>query len=47
MKRLKLMDGNWGLKLLALALAIILYQTLKNKTENSDKKHDRPILQTR
>lgn len=27
-----LKNGNWGLKLLALALAIIIYQTLKNET---------------
>lgn len=47
MKPLKLKDGNWGLKLLALVLAIVIYQTLKNKADNPDKKHDRSILQTR
>ena len=27
-----LKNGNWGLKLLALILAILLYQLLKNET---------------
>ena len=39
--------SNWGLKLLALALAIVVYHTLKNKKENtsSQDSHDRHIFQ--
>lgn len=47
-----LKDGNWGLKLLALALAIIIYQTLKNGTadnrgSNTTTSHDRSIFSPR
>jgi len=43
---LRLMGGNWGLKLLALALAIVIYHVLK--TESIHKSgDDRPILQPR
>ncbi len=41
--------GEWGIKLLALILAIVLYHSLKHGTENADKpKHDeRAIFQYR
>jgi len=41
--------GNWGLKLLALALAIIVYHSLKTKTGRGPAKegNDRHILQYR
>lgn len=43
---LRLMGGNWGLKLLALALAIAIYYMLK--TESIQKSgDDRTILQSR
>lgn len=42
-----LKDGNWGLKLLALILALLIYHTLKNETAISQKENDRSIFQTR
>lgn len=47
MKLKKLQDGNWGLKLLALILALAIYHTLKNETVHSQKSNDRSIYQTR
>lgn len=49
MKLLKIRDGNWGLKLLALILALVIYHTLKTGTQNrhTSKDNDRPVLQTR
>lgn len=47
MKFPKLKDGNWGLKLLALVLALIIYHTLKNETAITHKENDRNIFQTR
>lgn len=39
-------DGNWGLKLLALILALVIYHTLKTKTEIGQKNNDGSIFQT-
>ena len=36
---------NWGLKLIALALAIIVYHSLRTKTEFQQDTHDRQIFQ--
>lgn len=48
MKFLKIKDENWGLKLLALVLALVIYHTLKNKAESRhQKENDRTLLQTR
>lgn len=43
MKFLK--NGNWGLKLLALALAIVIYHALKDSPSRTDTNHDRNIFQ--
>ena len=37
--------SNWGLKLLALALAIIVYHSLKKENTFSQDTHDRHIFQ--
>jgi len=43
---MKLFDnGNWGLKLLALILAIVIYHALKDKPERPRTDHDRNIFQ--
>lgn len=41
-----LKDGNWGLKLLALILAIVIYHAVKNDLGNNHKFNDRHILQS-
>jgi len=38
-------NGNWGLKLLALILAIVIYHTLKNESARNDRTDDRPFFQ--
>lgn len=40
-----LKDGNWGLKLLALILAIVIYHAVKNDLGTNHKFNDRHILQ--
>ena len=41
-------NGNWGLKLLALALAIVIYQTLKTETSRrSHNDNDRSFFKSR
>lgn len=40
-------NGNWGLKFLALALAIVIYHALKNESSRTTSNHDRSIFQTR
>ena len=45
MKLLKIRDGNWGLKLLALVLAIVTYYTIKNESAAGGRSHDRHIFQ--
>lgn len=46
---MKLTDGNWVLKILALALAIIIYHALKNDTSSKaiHSTHDRTIFKSR
>jgi len=39
-------NGNWGLKLLALILAIVIYHTLKNESARSGRTDDRSFFQT-
>ena len=42
-----LKNGNWGLKLLALVLAIVIYHALKDKSVRSDgSNHDRSVFQS-
>ena len=42
----KLKSGNWGLKILALVLAILLYHMLKPHTDKQvPKENDRSFLQ--
>ena len=42
-----LKNGNWGLKLLALILAIVVYHALKDKSVRSDgPNHDRSFFQS-
>ena len=41
----KLKSGNWGLKILALILAILLYQMLKpHSDKHAPKENDRSFL---
>lgn len=42
-----LKKGNWGLKLLALVLAIVIYHTLKNSSPRSGNDNDRSLFQHR
>ena len=42
-----LKDGNWGLKLLALILAIVIYHSLKNESTQTSAGNDRSIFQHR
>lgn len=43
MKILK--NGNWGLKLLALVLAIVIYHALKDENVRIDTRNDRHLFQ--
>lgn len=47
LKFLRIKDGNWGLKLLALVLALVIYHTLKNKTETHPQDNDRTLFHAR
>ena len=43
-----LKNGNWGLKLLALILAIVIYHSLKNESSQSiNSNNDRSFFQHR
>ena len=42
-----LKNGNWGLKLLALILAIVIYHSLKNESSQSNNGNDRSFFQHR
>ena len=44
MKLLK--NGNWGLKLLALILAIVIYHALKDKSVSDGHENDRTFFQS-
>lgn len=37
-------NGNWGLKLLALALAIVIYLVLKNESVHNRTDNDRSLF---
>lgn len=41
MKLFDFKNGNWGLKLLALVLAILIYFTIKNESASGGRHHDR------
>ena len=45
MNLLRIKDGNWGLKLLALVLAIVIYHTLKNDSATGGRNHDQQLVQ--
>ena len=45
MKILK--NGNWGLKLLALILAIVIYHSLQNESSQTNAGNDRSLFQQR
>ena len=40
-------NGNWGLKLLALVLAIVIYHTIKNDSARNANGNDRSLFQHR
>ena len=40
-----LKNGNWGLKLLALILAIVIYHSLKNESVQTANGNDRSFFQ--
>jgi len=40
-------NGNWGLKLLALILAVVIYKALKNETASGGRTDDRHFFQSR
>ena len=46
-----LKNGNWGLKLLSLVLAIVVYYAIKTESarngRNQSQQHDRTIFQSR
>jgi len=42
-----LKKGNWGLKLLALVLAIVIYHALKNESARSGRTNERSLFQTK
>lgn len=42
-----LKNGSWGLKLLALILAIVIYYALKDGTNRSGQNNDRSLFQQR
>ena len=42
-----LKNGNWGLKLLAQILAIVIYHSLKNESAQNTNGNDRPFFQHR
>ena len=44
---LRTLTNNWWLKLLALALAVIIYHSLKSEKDNSHPSHDRTFFQSR
>lgn len=37
--------NNWGLKLLALILALVVYHSLKTNSYKTDSTNDRPLFQ--
>ena len=39
-------NENWGLKLLALILAIVIYHAMKSDTGKTSTHHDRTFFQT-
>jgi len=39
-------NGNWGLKLLALILAIVIYHALKNESAQTGRSDDRNFFQS-
>lgn len=41
----ELFTKNWGLKILALILALVIYHSLKPSEQGSPTKHDRSTLQ--
>lgn len=41
-----LKNGNWGLKLLALILAIVIYHALKSESSQKHNSHDRSFFQS-
>ena len=45
MSLLSFKNGNWGLKFLALVLAIIIYYTIKNESAPGRRHHDRISFQ--
>ena len=38
-------NGDWGLRLLALVLAIVIYHTLKNESVHNGSTNDRPLFE--
>ena len=40
-------NGDWGLKLLALILAIVIYHSLKNESAQTSNGNDRSFFQHR
>ena len=38
-------NGSWGLKLVALVLAVVIYYAMKNESAGRGSKHDRNIFQ--
>jgi len=39
-------NGNWGLKLLALILAVVIYHALKNESARGGRTDDRSFFQS-
>ena len=47
LKNISWPKGNWGLKLLSLVLAIVVYYAIKTESARSGAQHDRKIFQSR
>ena len=45
MKVTEFLTGNWGLKILALVLAIVIYYAIKNESASNGRSYDRRIFQ--
>lgn len=44
---IKIITDNWGLKLLALMLALIVYHSLKTSSPKTDNEYERNIIDSR
>lgn len=41
-----IITNNWGLKILAIILALVVYHSLKSDSSKTDPSNDRPLFQS-